>query len=147
MTKDEKIDLIVKAAVLCNEQRDPLEVAMLNWATVQLGKSQAPNHKSQTNPKHQITNHKQKIDKIRAAYPRVDEIPFSPEYKYIATLHEVKRVDKVAKVDDNNWLIQSTSTEDIRPKIFAFAVSSDLAVLSMQKKEKSLEEVFQELTK
>ena len=62
-------------------------------------------------------------------------------------LEKIELVDKVAKIDDKNWLIQSTSTEDIRPKIFNFAVKSDLAVLSMQKKEKSLEEVFQELTK
>ncbi len=62
-------------------------------------------------------------------------------------LEKIELVDKVAKVDDNNWLIQSTSTEDIRPIIFNFAVKSDMAVLSMQKKEKSLEEVFQELTK
>jgi len=62
-------------------------------------------------------------------------------------LENIELVDKVAKLDDKNWLIQSTSTEDIRPKIFNFAVQSDLAVLSMQKKEKSLEEVFQELTK
>ncbi|MCK5029487.1 MAG: gliding motility-associated ABC transporter ATP-binding subunit GldA [Bacteroidales bacterium] len=62
-------------------------------------------------------------------------------------LENIELVDKVAKVNDKNWLIQSTSTEDIRPKIFNFAVKSDLAVLSMQKKEKSLEEVFQELTR
>jgi len=62
-------------------------------------------------------------------------------------LENIELVDKVAKVDDKNWLIQSTSTEDIRPKVFNFAVQNNLAVLSMQKKEKSLEEVFQELTK
>ncbi len=62
-------------------------------------------------------------------------------------LGEIELVDKVAKIDDKNWLIQSSSKEDIRQNIFNFAVRSDLAVLSMQKKEKSLEEVFQELTK
>lgn len=62
-------------------------------------------------------------------------------------LEEIELVDKVAMIDEKNWLIQTTSTEDIRPKIFSFAVKSDIAVLSMQKKEKSLEEVFQELTK
>ena len=61
-------------------------------------------------------------------------------------LKEIELVDKVAKIDDKNWLIQSSSTEDVRQNIFNFAVKSDLAVLSMQKKEKSLEEVFQELT-
>ena len=59
----------------------------------------------------------------------------------------IQLVDKVAKIDDKNWLIQSSSTEDIRQKIFNFAVENNIAVLSMQKKEKSLEEVFQELTK
>ena len=62
-------------------------------------------------------------------------------------LEEINLVDKVAKLDDKNWLIQSLSTEDIRQNIFNFAVKSNLAVLSMQKKEKSLEDVFQELTK
>ena len=62
-------------------------------------------------------------------------------------LEEIDLVDKVAKIDGKNWLIQSISTEDIRQKIFNFAVQNNLAVLSMQKKEKSLEEVFQELTK
>lgn len=61
-------------------------------------------------------------------------------------LEEIELVDKVAKIDDKNWLIQSSSKEDIRQNIFNFAVKSNLAVLSMQKKEKSLEEVFQELT-
>ena len=62
-------------------------------------------------------------------------------------LENIELIDKVAKIDKKNWLIQSSSTEDIRQKIFNFAVQSNLAVLSMQKKEKSLEEVFQELTK
>jgi len=62
-------------------------------------------------------------------------------------LEEIEFVDKVAKIDEKNWLIQSSSTEDIRQYIFQFAVQSNIAVLSMQKKEKSLEEVFQELTK
>ncbi|MFP4025885.1 MAG: gliding motility-associated ABC transporter ATP-binding subunit GldA [Thiohalospira sp.] len=62
-------------------------------------------------------------------------------------LEKIELVNKVAKIDGKNWLIQSASKEDIRQKIFSFAVQSNLAVLSMQKKEKSLEEVFQELTK
>jgi len=62
-------------------------------------------------------------------------------------LEQIERVNKVAKIDNKNWLIQSISNEDIRQNIFNFAVKSNLVVLSMQKKEKSLEEVFQELTK
>ena len=76
-------------------------------------------------------------------------------------LEKIARVNQVAKIDEKNWLIQSSpatsfdkqtgqegsSPEDIRQHIFKFAVDKGLAVLSMQKKEKSLEEVFQELTK
>jgi len=59
----------------------------------------------------------------------------------------LKKLDdiNIKKLDDKNWIIQSKT--DIREKIFSFAVENNLKVLAMQKKEKSLEEVFQELTK
>lgn len=52
---------------------------------------------------------------------------------------------KVISVDKFKFIIQSN--KDIRKNIFNFAVANDIAVLSMQKKEKTLEEIFQELTK
>lgn len=51
---------------------------------------------------------------------------------------------KMAK--DKHWVIEAGVEKDIRQDIFNFAVAHQLSVLSMQKKEKSLEEVFQELT-
>lgn len=62
-------------------------------------------------------------------------------------LEAIKGVVKVVKIKTKNWLVQSNIDEDIRANIFDFAVKNELVVLSMQKKEKSLEEVFQELTK
>jgi len=62
-------------------------------------------------------------------------------------LKEIKGVTKVVKLENNNWLIQSKASEDIRAKVFNFAVKNKIAVLSLQKKEKNLEEVFRELTK
>lgn len=59
-------------------------------------------------------------------------------------LNKIGDVD-IKKIDGKNWIIQSKS--DIREKVFSFAVKNNLTVLAMQKKEKSLEEVFQELTK
>lgn len=58
-------ELGVKAAILCNDMRDPLEVAMWQWAL------------------------QQKVDPkiLQEKNPRLDEVPFSPQYKYIATLH------------------------------------------------------------
>lgn len=91
-------------------------------------------------------------DSIEAIYSHTKDqwVTIVVEFDQVAhqkQLEEIEFVDKVAKIDDKNWLIQSTSMEDIRPKIFNFAVKSNMTVLSMQKREKSLEEVFQELTK
>ena len=56
-----------EAAVLCNDMRDPLEIAMMNWVGEELGE--------------------QEVGKINEKYPRLSEIPFSFKEKYIVTLH------------------------------------------------------------
>ncbi len=61
-----------------------------------------------------------------------------------AQLVAIDGVDSVRSIGQNRWLI--TSQEDIRRKIFDFAVVNNIAVLSMDMKKKSLEEVFHELT-
>ena len=63
------------------------------------------------------------------------------------SLLKVKGVGKVQGLKENNWIIESAVKEDIRPEIFAFAVKNNITVLSLQQKEMSLEQVFQELTK
>ena len=45
------------------------------------------------------------------------------------------------------WLLESEYGRDIRADVFKFAVDKALTVLSLQKEELKLEEVFQELTK
>ncbi len=47
----------------------------------------------------------------------------------------------------NKWVVEASGKEDIRPLIFQFAVKKGIHVLSMNKSEKSLERIFQELTK
>lgn len=56
-------------------------------------------------------------------------------------------VKRVMLVKGNTWKIYSETAEDIRPAVFQFAVENKLMVLSMQKEEQSLEEVFHQLTK
>ncbi len=91
-------------------------------------------------------------DSIDSIYTHTQEtqstivVEFDKEVKQ-QQLEKIESVDKVVKIDSKNWLIQSSTTKDIRQNIFNFAVKSNITVLSMQKKEKSLEEVFQELTK
>jgi len=55
-------------------------------------------------------------------------------------------VEKVDKINDTTFELHSANT-DIREDVFKFAVKNDIAVLSMQKAGKGIEEVFQQLTK
>jgi len=63
-----------------------------------------------------------------------------------AGLLGIANVVNVKKINKDKWLIEAEGEKDIRPDIFSFAVSNNLAVLSMQKEESNLEEVFRHLT-
>lgn len=60
-------ELGVKAAVLSNDRRDPLEIAMWDWVRNEQGRSP---------------------EKIAESHERIDSIPFSPEEKFTAKLYE-----------------------------------------------------------
>jgi ABC-2 type transport system ATP-binding protein len=62
-------------------------------------------------------------------------------------LEHIEGVNRVVPLKKNQWLIQGNPEKDIRSEVFNFAVKNNLTVLSMQKQEKSLEQVFQQLTK
>ena len=64
-----------------------------------------------------------------------------------SALLEISGIEKIKFVNNCSCLIQTTQSKDIRPEIFKFAVDNNLTVLSLHKKDKSLEEVFHELTK
>lgn len=59
----------------------------------------------------------------------------------------IDNIEEVVSVSSKQWLIKPKGSFDIRQNIFNFAVQNNLTVLSMQLQEKTLEEVFQELTK
>ncbi len=59
---------------------------------------------------------------------------------------KLKEVEEVRELAGNIYLLASSQKEDIRSKIFQFAVKQNLTVLSMSQKEKSLEDIFRELT-
>ena len=59
----------------------------------------------------------------------------------------IEDATKVIRHKENTWLIESSSDKDIRSNIFKFAVANNLTILSQQKQEKSLEDVFKLLTK
>ena len=62
-------------------------------------------------------------------------------------LGAIANVSSVRHLKDNLWQVEAEGEEDIRPLIFSFAVSNKLTVLSLQKKEGNLEDVFRHLTR
>jgi ABC-2 type transport system ATP-binding protein len=63
-----------------------------------------------------------------------------------SSLSEIKNVKIVKNIRNNLWLIEAESEEDIRPALFNFAVKNNLTVLSLNKQENNLEDVFRQLT-
>jgi ABC-2 type transport system ATP-binding protein len=76
---------------------------------------------------------------------QVIQVEFDKETKD-SSLAEIKNVSSVKKIRNNIWLIEVEGDEDIRPSVFNFAVKNNLIVLSMNKQENNLEEVFRHLT-
>ena len=62
------------------------------------------------------------------------------------TLAKINHVRKVEKVM-NGWLLETTDDVDLRKVIAQYAQQNNLLVLTLKTEEKTLEEVFKELTK
>jgi ABC-2 type transport system ATP-binding protein len=63
-----------------------------------------------------------------------------------SALSGIVNVKSVKYIKNNTWQIEAQGEKDIRPCLFSFAVNNHLTVLSMQKQESNLEEVFRHLT-
>ncbi|MBQ5572534.1 MAG: DUF4162 domain-containing protein [Bacteroidales bacterium] len=59
---------------------------------------------------------------------------------------QIKGVKTVKRQSPTRFVIEYNHSNDIRKEVFNLAVQKGRAVLSMQEKEKSIEEVFAELT-
>lgn len=49
--------------------------------------------------------------------------------------------------DKGFWILTAKTKDDIRPDIFSFAVKKNLIILTIQEKQQSLENIFQQLTR
>ncbi len=71
-------------------------------------------------------------------------VEFETEIEY-EKVKAIAGIVNIATIDRLSYVIESEN--DIRKSLFNFAVENNIVVLSMQKKEKRLEEIFHELTK
>jgi ABC-2 type transport system ATP-binding protein len=64
-----------------------------------------------------------------------------------ALLKQINGIVNASNRKGNIWELQSNSKDDVRSHIFNFAVQNKLTVLSMNKEDNSMEDVFHQLTK
>ncbi len=57
----------------------------------------------------------------------------------------ISGVQEAKNISGNTWQLTSSAEKDIRADVFNFAVQNNLAVLTIQKEEQKLEDVFKEL--
>ena len=60
-------------------------------------------------------------------------------------LRQISHVKNVKHLEDNKWLFEVNS--DIRAEIARYAQNNSLLILTMRVEEKSMEDVFKELTR
>ena len=65
----------------------------------------------------------------------------------LASLKELGGVESVRELKKNTYSVESSSGQDMRKALFKFAVEQDTTILEINQESKSLERVFQELTK
>lgn len=89
---------------------------------------------------------KSRIFSVISATKQMVQVEFDRDPGEIA-LSSIAGMSLVKKLAGNSYHIESQSKEDIRPLIFRFAVDNNLTVLSLQRQESNLEEVFRHLTR
>lgn len=62
-------------------------------------------------------------------------------------LRTIKGVNSVKEIGNKRWQLVSTHSEDVRREVFDFAVANNLGVLTLNKEEQKMEDIFKELTK
>ncbi len=75
------------------------------------------------------------------SYSVIIEFDTTPNFQLLKSIKGVSNVDRM---EGNRYKL--TSENDIRPQLFNFAVEQHLTVITMQKEERSLENIFHELT-
>ena len=58
----------------------------------------------------------------------------------------IKKVTNVEMINDREFLVEGESKTDLREELFQFAAENKLSLLTLQKKEETLEEAFRKLT-
>ncbi len=61
-------------------------------------------------------------------------------------LQQIQQVHLIDKLSDTSFILHGKNSMQLRKDIFAFAVSKNNALLTLKQENKSLEDIFQQLT-
>ena len=65
----------------------------------------------------------------------------------VSEIKKIEGVDDAILIEGNTWKIISNVDTDVRKSIFNYAVTHDISILTINKEEQKLEDVFKQLTK
>ena len=61
-------------------------------------------------------------------------------------LENISGVSRAKSIGETSWLIESSSTVDLRSSVAKFAAKNELLILTLKKEEDKLEDIFKKLT-
>ena len=88
-------------------------------------------------------------DKAKTLQQEFEHQTVYVEFDSAVTKAQLSKIPNVSKVEalEKGWLIESVATEDLRKSIAQYAQQQNWLILTLNIEQKSLEEVFKELTK
>ena len=88
-------------------------------------------------------------DKAKALQQEFEHQTVYVEFDALLTKSQLSKIPNVNKVEalDKGWLIESLASEDLRKSVAQYAQAQNWLILTLNIEQKSLEEVFKELTK
>ena len=79
----------------------------------------------------------------------LQQVTYVVEFDQVIQKQTLLKIDGVIAVQalaDKSWVLQTNTLVDVRKNIFDFAVKNNLVLLSIQKEEEKLEDIFRKLT-
>ena len=88
-------------------------------------------------------------DKAKTLQQELEHQTVYVEFDSAVTKAQLSKIPNVSKVEslEKGWLIESVSTDDLRKSVAQYAQQQNWLILTLNIEQKSLEEVFKELTK
>jgi ABC-2 type transport system ATP-binding protein len=88
-------------------------------------------------------------DKAKTLQQELEHQTVYVEFESAVTKAQLAKIPNVSKVEslEKGWLIESITPEDLRKSVAQYAQSQNWLILTLNIEQKSLEEVFKELTK